>query len=51
MFKTKLIATRVDDDLHEKVKKAAEKSRHRLSEFVRITLEDAVAEKKQERAA
>lgn len=51
MFKTKRVAVRVDEVLHERLEQAARKSRRRLAEFVRQTLEDKVADQQQKEAA
>jgi predicted transcriptional regulator len=44
MSKTRLITTRVDEELEERVKAAADRDRRPVSSFVRNVLADAVAD-------
>jgi hypothetical protein len=46
MSKPELISTRVEPELAERIKSEAEKDRRTISQFVRNTLADALAEPK-----
>jgi hypothetical protein len=40
---TELLAVKVSDRLYKQIKKAAERDRRTISDYVRLTLEDATA--------
>jgi predicted HicB family RNase H-like nuclease len=50
-MKTRLVAVRVEEELDDAIKAAAEKERRPVSQYVRNLLADAVAKSKQELAA
>jgi len=51
MSKTKMIGARVEIAMHEKLQAAADKERRRLSDFIRIVLEDALSKRTESKAA